>query len=75
MIQSIFRLAIPVASFLDRKHERKYKEMILELKEEYDEEEGKSRPDMAKLHNINTRLMRIIELFGSEISRQRTLDK
>lgn len=72
MFKALIELAASVASIIDRKGERKYKEKLLELERAYDKENSKERPDMARLYSIERELCRIVRIFDSEIRGETT---
>lgn len=75
MFKALIQLAIPVANIIDRKGERKYKEIIHQLDREYDKENSKIRPDMAMLYSIERELCRVVQLFGPEIGAEAAKNK
>jgi len=70
MIQDLIKLAIPVATLLDRKNERKYLEQVLELKRKIDYEENSNSPDDLKLYFHECELRNLTDIFASELSSQ-----
>lgn len=71
-VYDIIKLLIPVANIIDRKHERKYKEKVLQLQKDIYEEENKHEDirDDRVLHDLNNSLMRLVTIFASELERQ-----
>jgi len=70
MIHDLIKLAIPVASLLDRQSGRKYLEKVLELKRKIDHEENSTRPDDLKLYFYECELRNLTDIFASELSSQ-----
>lgn len=64
---SIIKLAIPVASLLATKEANKYKDRLLEIQKELQDEEFKPIPDDGRISYLQLELVRISDVLANAL--------
>lgn len=67
MLESLLKLAIPIANIYDKKQSTKYADKILEIKKELHDEELKDQPDDGRISYLHIELMRISDVLANAV--------
>lgn len=67
MLESLIKLAIPIANIFDKKQSTKYADRILEIKKELHDEELKEKPDDGRISYLCIELMRISDVLTNAV--------